>query len=91
MTGETEHTSARIEIDERSYVLDADQDLDDVMSVIATAAGGQPSFVTIRSIGQTINVLIQPTTQVILYRQHRSQLETAAALDLPRTDLELMP
>jgi hypothetical protein len=91
MTGETEHTSARIEIDERSYVLDADQDLDDVMSVITTAAGGPPSFVTIRSLGQTINVLIQPTTQVILYREHQSQIETVAALDLPRTDWELLP
>jgi hypothetical protein len=91
MTEETEHTSARIEIDGRSYVLDADQDLNDVMSVIATAAGGPPSFVTIRSLGQTINVLIQPATRVILYRQHRSQIKTLAALDLPRTDWELMP
>ncbi len=68
----------QIEIDNRQYLLHPDQDVEEVKSAIATAATSAPAFVSLSGIEQTISVLVQPTTHVVVLhgdREHRELLD----------------
>lgn len=55
-----------IEIDGRSFVLQDDQPLSDIMAEIEAAASSPPAFVTLSAEGRSISVLIRATTRVVI-------------------------
>ncbi|WP_157538161.1 hypothetical protein [Microbacterium sp. Root280D1] len=64
-----------IEIDSRRFFLQADQDVDQVKSMIEAAVAAAPTFVTFHGIEQTISVLVQPTTRVVISHDHYTRVE----------------
>lgn len=75
MAERTEQVWTQIEIDNRRYFLHADQDVDKVKSMIEAAVVAAPAFVTITGVEQTISVLVQPTTRVVIAHDHYSHAE----------------
>ncbi len=55
-----------IEIDSRSFVLQDDQPLPQIMAEIEAAASSSPAFVTLSAEGRSISVLIRSTTRVVI-------------------------
>ncbi|CAN7155283.1 hypothetical protein LJR044_002517 [Microbacterium foliorum] len=56
----------QIAIDDQTYVLGVDRDLNEVMGQIEEAAGSSPAFVDLSSGDRRVSVLIVPTTRVVV-------------------------
>lgn len=56
-----------IEIDGRTFVLQDDQPVKQIMAEIEAAASSPPAFVDLSAGGRSISVLIRATTRVVIW------------------------